>query len=130
MRRVGLDTLLLSAWIRSALDHVVIGLRNGFVKVGDPWPFAHPESVIAADLLAGDQTATNDLRTFFLSNLTAFPQMLGNGGTLYEFSGASIVGSVGPTTITPEPASKVLTAAALLTLSYLACSKYAFGSRR
>ena len=78
----------------SALDHVIIGLRNGFVNAGDPWPFSTSESTIAADLLSGDAVATADLRSFFLSNLTAFPQILGAGGTLYRFSGASIVATI------------------------------------
>src|SRR5882724_7170786 len=66
----------------SALDHVVIGLRNGFVNVGGPWPFLTPEIHIAAAVLAGGANATADLRGFFLSNLTAFPQVFETGGTL------------------------------------------------
>ncbi len=103
----------------SALDDVVIGLRDGFVNVGDPWPFAFAESRVAADLLAGDSAAMADLRVFFLSDLTAFPQIFGTGGTLYRFSSASIVGAIGPTVVTPEPSTVALTALALLTLVIL-----------
>ncbi len=109
-------------WIaldQSAPQDVVIGLRNGFVNVGDPWPFSTPETQLAADLLAGGASATADLRSFFLSNLTAFPQVLGTGGTMYRFSAATVAGTIGPTVITPEPALGALTAVALLALALL-----------
>src|SRR5438128_11499615 len=48
--------------------------------------------MIAADLLVGNTSAIADLRNFFLSNLTAFPQVGGIGGTMYRFSAATIVG--------------------------------------
>jgi hypothetical protein len=111
-------------WIaldQSAPQDVVIGLRTGFVNVGDPWPFSTPESQLATDLLAGGASASADLRSFFLSNLTAFPQVGGTGGTMYRFSTATVVGTIGPTVISPEPAAGALTAFALLTLVLLRC---------
>ncbi len=101
-----------TTWIaqdQSAPADVVIGLRNGLVNVGDPWPFSTPESLLAADLLVGDASAIADLRSFFLSNLTSFPQVGGTGGTVYRFSTATVVGTIGPTVITPEPSSWALT---------------------
>lgn len=109
---LGLDT--------SALDHVVIALRNGFVKAGDPWPFATPETQLAADILAGNAAGVTRIRTFFDSNLSAFPQIDGNGngsgGLVYRFSDASIVGSVGPIAAAPEASSGALMVVGLVTV--------------
>jgi hypothetical protein len=116
----------------AAPDHVVIGLRNGLVSTGDPWPFATPESQLAADLLASDASLLyadcrtgpcNDLRSFFLSNLASFPQIEGSGGTIYRFSTATVVGTIGPSVLVPEPvpepASIVLLAPVVLALFVL-----------
>lgn len=105
---LGLDLL--------APDHVVIALRNGFVNVGDPWPFVRPESSIVADLLSQDAAAAARIRSFFLNNLTAFPQVSGTGGTVYRFSAAEVVGTLGPSLVTPEPAAGAMAGTALFAL--------------
>lgn len=101
--------------IHRAPADVVIGLANGVVTAGNPWPFLTPESEIAGDLVSGDAAAVADLTKFFLSNLTDFPQVFGGpAGTIWRFSTATEVGTIGPGVIaTPEPASAGYTALAL-----------------
>jgi len=125
IHRVSLDVLesgyiTFMALDAVAVDHIVIGLRSGVVNVGDPWPFATPESQLAADVLAGDAPAVARIRSFFNANLSAFPQIDGNGkgsgGVLYRFSDASLVGSIGPITATPEPSSGTFMVVGVLAL--------------
>jgi hypothetical protein len=120
-------------WIaqdQSSPQAVVIGLRSGFVNAGDPWPFSTSESQIANHPTTGGSA---DVRSFFLSNLTSFPQVGGTGGTLWRFSTATAVGTLGPTVIAaesvPEPAPGALTALALLTLVFLRCRRSANSDR-
>jgi hypothetical protein len=98
------------ALAQGSTSNVVIGLAPGFVSAGSTWPFATPESQIAADLLGGSQAQVTDLTNFFLGNLSAFPRMGSQGaqvGTFWEFSNAVNVGSL-EATATPEPSTMVL----------------------
>jgi hypothetical protein len=103
------------ALAQGSSSNVVIGLRNGFVSTGSPWPFSTPESQIAADVLGGSQAQQTDLINFFLNNLNDFTTMGSQDsqmGTFWEFSNAVNVGSLSATAA-PEPSSVVFMAAAL-----------------
>jgi hypothetical protein len=104
---------------QGSTSNVVIGLANGVVTAGSPWPFVTPESQIAADVLGGSQAQQQDLINFFLANLSDFPQMGSAGaqvGNIWEFSNAVSIGSYSAAQLTPEPSTMELAGAAFVCL--------------
>jgi hypothetical protein len=100
---------------QSSPSDVVVVLQSGVPITGQNWPFSTAESTIAGWLTTGD---TTDLTSFFLANLTDFPQINGTTGNFGEFSTGVVVGSVSGS-VSPEPAAGALMALGLLTLVVL-----------
>jgi hypothetical protein len=102
--------------------HVVVGLANSSF-IGNPWPFATPETTIIRELESGD---TTDLSAFFSANASdwvTYSAATPAAGVFGEFSTGVNVGSIStnytPSPTVPEPATFALLGCGLAALFFV-----------